>query len=67
LQERMLEDLESKTDKAQGKLDKVNERAKEALAKLNDKSTNCCIYLICIAILGAMAVIAYRFVATKKS
>lgn len=66
LQEKMLEDLDAKTDKAQSKLDKVNESAKDVLSKLNDKSTNCCIYLICLAILGAMAVIVFRFVSTKK-
>lgn len=44
-QEKMLADLENKTDKTQAKMDAVNERSKEALAKLNDKSTNICIYL----------------------
>jgi hypothetical protein len=42
----MLADLETKTDKTQAKMDAVNERSKEALAKLNDKSTNICIYLL---------------------
>ena len=65
-QEKMLDDLERKTDKTQLKMDNVNEKSKEALAKLNDKSTNCCIYLICLAILGALAVITYKFVVTKK-
>jgi len=65
-QEKMLDDLERKTDKTQLKMDNVNEKSKEALAKLNDKSTNCCIYLICLAILGALAVITYKFVITKK-
>lgn len=50
-QEKMLEDLERKTDKTQSKLDNVNEKSKEALAKLNDKSTNFCIYIICFVIL----------------
>lgn len=67
LQDKMLTDLEKKTDKAQGKLDKVNEKAGEALKMLNDKSTNCCIYLICLAILGALAVIVWKFVAVKQS
>ena len=44
-QEKMLADLENKTDKTQAKMDAVNERSKEALAKLNDKSSNICIYL----------------------
>ena len=50
-QETMLADLERKTDKTQAKLDDVNEKSKEALAKLNDKSTNFCIYIICFVIL----------------
>jgi len=65
-QEKMLEDLERKTDKTQAKMDKVNDKSKEALAMLNDKSTNCCIYLICLAILGALGVITYRFVVAKQ-
>ena len=65
-QEKMLDDLERKTDKTQMKMDNVNEKSKEALAKLNDKSTNCCIYLICLVILGALGVITYRFVVTKQ-
>lgn len=45
MQEKQISDLDKKTDKTQGKLDKVNERAKDAVAKMNDKSTNCCMYL----------------------
>lgn len=44
LQERMLEDLDEKTDKTQEKMDKTNDRLKDAMAKVNDKGTNICLY-----------------------
>lgn len=60
LQDKMLDDLDSKTDKVQGKLDKTNERMKEALKLVNEKSTNMCIYIICIVLLLGMAGVAYK-------
>ena len=39
----MLGDLDSKADKTQTKLDAVNDRMKDALAKINDKSSNFCV------------------------
>jgi hypothetical protein len=44
-QEKAIADLERKTDKTQAKMDGVNSRASDAVKKMNDKSTNCCIYL----------------------
>ena len=38
----MLNDLDSKADKTQTKLDAVNDRMKDALSKINDKSSNFC-------------------------
>jgi hypothetical protein len=108
LQDKMLSDLESKTDKTQSKMDQTNDRmkvrrwmhrlrtvlhveacgggcagreqgpsrlvarrfapyrapalplaAQEAMKKLNDKSSNVCVYLICLMILlGLVAVVS---------
>ena len=60
LQDKMLSDLESKADKTQTKIDGVNDRMKDAVAKLNDKSTNMCIYLICCVMLLGLGVVAYN-------
>lgn len=65
LQDKMLEDLDEKTDKAQGKLDRTNDRMADALKKLNDKSSKMCMYLICIVLLLGLASVAYKL-ATKK-
>lgn len=62
LQDRMIEDVGVKTDKAQDKLDAVNERTKDVLRKMNDKSSRICLYLICFAILGAIAVVLYNMI-----
>ena len=59
LQDKMLSDLDSKTDKTQGKLDNINDRMKDTLAKLNDKSTNVCMYLICLILILGIATVAY--------
>jgi len=65
LQEKMLADLEDKTDKTQEKVDDVNERVKRALKTMNEKSSRICLYLICFAILGALATVIYNM-AKKK-
>lgn len=65
LQDRMLRDLEEKTDKAQGKMDKTNERLKDAMAVVNAKSTNICLYGICVIILLAVGVIIYNMLMKK--
>lgn len=62
LQNRMIEDVGVKTDKAQDKLDAVNDRAKDVIRKMNDKSSRICLYLICFAILGAIAVVLYNMI-----
>lgn len=96
LQDKMLTDLDAKTDKTQGKLDKINDRCavvrgvrvvcaagvgiargragvgltvtprtlpacrmKDTLAKLNEKSTNVCMYLICLILLLGIGTVAY--------
>ena len=51
----MLNDLDSKADKTQTKLDAVNDRMKDALTKINDKSSNFCVYIICIVMLLGLA------------
>ena len=60
IQDKMLSDLESKADKTQTKIDGVNDRMKDAITKLNDKSTNMCIYLICCVMLLGLGVVAYN-------
>lgn len=60
LQDKMLTDLDSKADKTQTKIDGVNDRMKDALTKLNDKSTNMCIYLICCVLLLGLGVVFYN-------
>lgn len=62
LQDRMIEDVGVKTDKAQDKLDAVNDRTKDVIRKMNDKSSRICLYLICFAILGAIAVVLYNMI-----
>jgi hypothetical protein len=44
LQSNMMDALDSKTNAAQGKLDKVNSRTQDALARMKSKSTNMCLY-----------------------
>jgi t-SNARE complex subunit (syntaxin) len=62
----MLNDLDNKTEKTQTKMDKVNDRMKDALEKINDKSTNFCIYIICIVMLLGLATVVYKMVETSK-
>jgi hypothetical protein len=60
LQDKMITDLDAKADSTQTKLDSVNDRMKDAITKLNDKSTNMCIYLICCVMLLGLGVVAYN-------
>ena len=62
----MLNDLDNKTEKTQTKMDKVNDRMKDALEKINDKSTNFCIYIICVVMLLGLATVVYKMVETSK-
>ncbi len=66
LQDKMLNDLENKTDKTQAKLDATNERMKDALEKINDKASNLCIYIICIVLLLGIISVAFNFATKKK-
>jgi hypothetical protein len=60
LQDKMIGDLDAKTDTTQTKIDGVNARMKDVLSKLNDKSTNACIYLICCVMILGLAVVGYN-------
>lgn len=60
LQDKMISDLDAKAEKTQTKIDSVNERMKDVLTKLNDKSTNACIYLICCVMILGLGVVGYN-------
>jgi len=64
-QDKLLSRLEEKTDKVQGTMDGLNIRMKDALAKMNDKSTNMCMYIICAIILLGIGYLGYD-IAKKK-
>lgn len=60
LQDKMLNDLESKADKTQNKMDSTNDRMKDAMKKLNDKASNVCVYIICLFLLLGMVAVVYK-------
>lgn len=64
-QDKLLGRLEEKAEKVQGTLDGVNERMKDALKKMNDRSTNMCMYILCLVILLGLGYLAYDL-AKKK-
>lgn len=66
LQDKMLSDLDAKTEKTQGKVDKINDRMKDALAKMNDKASNTCVYLICVVLLLGIISVAYNMATTAQ-
>lgn len=45
LQEKMLDDLDTKTDATQDKLDAVRDRLQHTLDHMNDRSSQLCLYL----------------------
>jgi SYP7 family syntaxin len=52
IQNKMLIELDNKTDKSQGKLDRVNERVQDAIKILNsNRSSKICMYVICLILL----------------
>lgn len=67
LQEKMLEDLETTTDKTQERLDDANKRLDGALETMNDKASNFCMYIVCIVLLLGIAVVAYNMISAKKT
>ncbi len=66
LQDKMVADLDKKTDKTQDKMDKVNDRMKDALAKINDKSSNFCVYIICLVLMLGLASVGYNMAMKNK-
>ena len=60
MQDKMLNDLESKADKTQNKMDSTNDRMKDAMKKLNDKASNVCVYIICLFLLLGMVAVVYK-------
>jgi hypothetical protein len=40
---------------------------KDVLNKLNDKASNCCVYIICIVLLLGMATVAFNMIKNKGS
>lgn len=62
----MLNDLDGKTDKTQTKLDSANDRMKDMMSKLNDKSSNACVYIICLVILLGIASVVYNMAMKNK-
>jgi t-SNARE complex subunit (syntaxin) len=67
IQDKILTDLNNKTEKIEGKLDKTNNRMKDTLKILNPSNTSkfCC-YFILIILLIIVAVILYKFITTGK-
>jgi len=66
-QDKLLGRLEEKAEKVQGTLDGVNERMKDALKKMNDRSTNMCMYILCLVILLGLGYLAYDIARKKGS
>jgi len=60
LQSKMIDDLDKHTDRAQSKMDAVNTRLTDVMRIANDRSSNFCVYAICIVILLAVGVIIYN-------
>lgn len=67
IQDKILTDLNNKTEKIEGKLDKTNNRMKDTLKILNPSNTSkLCCYFILIILLIIVAVILYKFITTGK-
>jgi len=65
LQEKMIADLDKKTDQSQGFMDKVNARLDRAADTMNDRATNFCLYGICFIVLLGVAAVIYNMLIKK--
>jgi len=61
-QDELIDEVEKKIDKAQGKLNNVNEQADRAVEMVNAPSTSLCMYAICIIILLGIVTVGYNVI-----